>query len=449
MSSKEEPVKILAPQSFRDHLSRRTLFKLGGAAAGIAILAACGDDKVASNATGGGGTTAGRTAGTAAGSAAATTSAGTTGSGGGASGSSDVGDSGTGLGVASGDWSRVTNKSSGSLNMYTWGEYNDPDIVGALAEKDLGVKMQVSYYTSNEDLITKLQASKGTSGFDIVVPTGPYIPQMIQNGLLEKFDKSKLPNMVNVDPLYLGQAWDKTNDYSVCKDWGSTGWFYDKTQIKTEIKTWKDFLDVCQGEGSKKCSVLDTPANLTGPYFWSNGIDWNTTNTADLDAAEKFVVGSLAPHIKAFDSYPSDKIAEGAYAVSMMWNGDARAAYPKISDAGGDVDKWVWGLGAPQTELWMDNYCIAAGAPNPDAAHAWINWILIPEVSIKDLDFHGYNSGMKNMCQLLKELKPKLEHGDMIFFGDEQVKSMRTQVIGPQQDRLVDIYNKAHAAAGA
>jgi len=407
-------------------LSRRTLFQIGGAAAGIAILAACGDDKVASNATSGGGTT-----------------------GGAATGGADVGDSGTGLGVATGDWSRVTNKSSGGLNMYTWGEYNDPDIVGALAEKDLGVKMQVSYYTSNEDLITKLQASKGTSGFDVVVPTGPYIPQMIQNGLLEKFDKSKLPNMVNVDPLYLAQAWDKTNDYSVCKDWGSTGWFYDKTQIKTEIKTWNDFLAVCQGEGSKNCSVLDTPANLTGPYFWANGIDWNTTDAADLDAAEKFVVGELAPHIKAFDSYPSDKIAEGAYAVSMMWNGDARAAYPKISDAGGDLDKWVWGLGAPQTELWMDNYCIAAGAPNPEAAHAWINWILIPEVSIKDLDYHGYNSGMKNMSQLLKELKPELKYGDMIFFAEEQVKSMRTQVIGSQQDRLVDIYNKAHAAAGA
>jgi hypothetical protein len=56
---------------------------------------------------------------------------------------------------------------------------------------------------------------------------------------------------------------------------------------------------------------------------------------------------------------------------------------------------------------------------------------------------------MENMGQLLKELKPKLEHGDMIFFADEQVKSMRTQVIGSQQDRLVDIYNKAHAAAGA
>jgi spermidine/putrescine transport system substrate-binding protein len=439
MSSNEQPIKILAPESFRNKLTRRSLFRAGGAAAGIAILAACGDDKKASSdATSAGGTAA------PAGTTAAPAAGGTT-----AAGASDVGDSGTGLGVATGDWSRVTNKSSGNLNMYTWGAYNDPDIVGSLAEKDLAVKMQVSYYTSNEDLITKLQASKGTSGFDIVVPTGPYIPQMIQNGLLEKFDKSKLPNMVNVDPLYLGQAWDKTNDYSVCKDWGSTGWFYDKSKIKTDIKTWGDFITVCQGEGSKNCSVLDTAVNVAGMYFWANGIDWNTEKAEDLDACEKFLVNDFATHIKAFDSYPSDKIAEGAYSVSMMWNGDARAAYPKIEDAGGNIDDWVWGLGAPETELWMDNYCIAAGAPNPDAAHAWIDWILIPEVSIKDLDYHGYNSGMKNMGQLLTELKPDLKYGDMIFFKDEQVKTMRTQVITPALDRLVDIMNKVKAAAGA
>ena len=168
MSSNNEPVKILAPESFRAKLSRRTLFQVGGAAAGLAILAACGDDdNAASDATSGGGTTA----------PGATSGGGTV-----AAGSGDVGDSGTGLGVATGDWSRVVNKSSGTLNMYTWGAYNDPDIVGALAEQQLGIKMQVSYYTSNEDLITKLEASKGTSGFDVVVPTGPYVPQMIENG---------------------------------------------------------------------------------------------------------------------------------------------------------------------------------------------------------------------------------------------------------------------------
>ena len=255
--------------------------------------------------------------------------------------------------------------------------------------------------------------------------------------------------MVNVDPNYLAQAWDPTNDYSVCKDWGSTGWIYNKTKIKTEIKTWTDFIAVCQGEGSKNCSVLDTPANITGMYFWANGIDWNTEKKEDLDAAEKFLVDEFATHIKAFDSYPSTKIAEGAYTIAMVWNGDARAAYADVSDAGGNPDDWVWGLGAPHTELWMDNYCIPTGAPNPDAAHAWIDWILIPEVSIKDLDFHGYNSGIKGMDQLLKELKPDLKYGDMIFFQDEQVKSMVTQKITSSQDRLVDIYNKIKAAAGA
>ena len=255
MSSQQEPLNILAPHSFREKLSRRALFQMGAAASGLAIVAAaCGSSKKAASNTAASGTTA---------------SGGTTAPGGTAAPALSTGGFGdTGLGPASGTWSRTVNKSSGSLNMYTWGAYNDPDIVGALAEKDLAIKMKVDYYTSNEDLITKLQASKGTTGFDIVVPTGPYIPQMIQNGLLEKFDKTKLPNMVNVDPNYLAQAWDPTNDYSVCKDWGSTGWIYNKTKIKSEIKTWTDFIAVCQGEGSKNCAVLDTPANIAG---WALG----------------------------------------------------------------------------------------------------------------------------------------------------------------------------------
>ena len=102
---------------------------------------------------------------------------------------------------------------------------------------------------------------------------------------------------------------------------------------------------------------------------------------------------------RRFDSYPSTKIAEGAYTLSMAWNGDARQAFVRIADAGGDPEEWKWALGAPATELWMDNYVIPTGAPNPDAAHAWINWLLTPEISIKDLNYHGYNSGMKNIDQ--------------------------------------------------
>ncbi len=416
MTKPNEPMRMLAPDSFRAVLSRRALFQLGGAAAGVAILAACGSDS-----SGGG---------------AATT----------AGGGTDTTVAGGGSDLLS-QFSNVVNKASGNLAMFTWGDYNDPEIVGALADSTLGVTMKVDYYPSNEDLITKLAAANGTSGYDIVVPTGPYIPQMLEKGLLQKFDKSKLPNIVNVDPQYLSRDWDPTNDYSVCKDWGTTGWIYNKTVITTPITNWKEFMDATKGAGSGRTSWLDSSPNVVGPFFWQDGGDWNSEDTAELDACEKFLVEEIAPHIKSFDSYPSTAIAEGQYDLSMAWNGDARQAFARIADAGGNPEDWVWGIGAPLTELWMDNYCIPVGAPNVEGAHAWINWLLTPEVSIKDLLYHGYHSGMKDIDKLMAELAPDAPRVDMIFFPEDQVANMRTGEVNSAQDRHTSILDKMKAAA--
>jgi len=397
----------LAPEGFREKLTRRAFLQGGTAIAGFALVAA-------------------------------------------ACGSSSDGDSADagGENLASGDWSRVINQASGTLAMYTWGDYNDPDLVGALAASTLSVTMKVDYYGSNEDLITKLATSGGSSGFDIVVPTGPYVPQMIEKGLIQKLDKSLIPNMVNVDPNYLGQAWDPTNDYSVCKNWGTTGYFYDSSKISKELTTWQDFIDTCMGEASGNCSVIDAAPNYCGMWFWANGINWNTEKKEDIDACEKFLVEEFAQHIKAFDSYPSTKLAEGAFSIAMAWNGDARQAFTRIEEAGGDPSVWRWVLGTPNTELWMDTYCVATGAPNAEAAHAWINWDLIPEVSIKDLSYHGYHTGMKNMSTLISEVAPDLTRGEIIFYDDDQIATMQTQVITPALDRLIDILNKSKAKAG-
>ena len=408
MSSEKKPqLRMLAPEGFREKLTRRAFLQGGTAIAGFALVAA-------------------------------------------ACGSSSDGDSADagGENLASGDWSRVINQASGTLAMYTWGDYNDPDLVGALAASTLSVTMKVDYYGSNEDLITKLATSGGSSGFDIVVPTGPYVPQMIEKGLIQKLDKSLIPNMVNVDPNYLGQAWDPTNDYSVCKNWGTTGYFYDSSKISKELTTWQDFIDTCMGEASGNCSVIDAAPNYCGMWFWANGINWNTEKKEDIDACEKFLVEEFAQHIKAFDSYPSTKLAEGAFSIAMAWNGDARQAFTRIEEAGGDPSVWKWVLGTPNTELWMDTYCVAAGAPNPEAAHAWINWDLIPEVSIKDLSYHGYHTGMKNMSDLIAEIAPDLTRGEIIFYDDDQIATMQTQVITPALDRLIDILNKSKAKAG-
>lgn len=328
------------------------------------------------------------------------------------------------------------------LNFFHWAEYDDPAVFKDF-ENEFGAATKIDIYASNEEAIAKLVAAKGTTGYDIVVPTGVFIPQMVQNDLLEKINLDLIPNFENVEEIYRDQPWDPGNEHSVCKDWGSTGWIYDTTKVSATIETWNDFIAVAQGEASGQTSVLDTPGNLAGIYFWANGIDWATTDPAELDACEAFTVNELAPHVKAYDSYPGIALTEGKYALSHAWNGDARQGLLSTDDP----DRYVWGLGAPVTELWMDNWCIVKGAEHPNAAHAWINYICDPEVSLKDLAYHGYNTGITGVQERAEE--EGFEFLDLVFFSDEQVATMDPGAVNEAQQRLVDIWNKAKAASGA
>ena len=126
-----------------------------------------------------------------------------------------------------------------------------------------------------------------------------YVARFRLRFLLQELDLSRIPNFKNLDTPYTNQPWDPGNKHSVCKDWGSTGWIYDKSIVSTDVKTWQDFIDVAMGEASGNVSVLDAPADLCGIYFWANGIDWTTTDEAQLAACEDFMVNQFASHIKA------------------------------------------------------------------------------------------------------------------------------------------------------
>jgi spermidine/putrescine transport system substrate-binding protein len=330
-----------------------------------------------------------------------------------------------------------------ALSVYTWGDYDSPDVVANFTS-ELGPKVTLDSYSSNEELIAKLIAAKGTSGFDIVVPTGVFIPQMIENGLLTKFNKDLLPNLSNMDPAYLGRAWDPENEYSVCKAWGTTGFVYDKTVITRELTTWSDFFDAAQNEASGKTSMSDDPAGIIGAYFWANDMDWNTEDAAELEACRAFLVEKIAPHVAAFDSYPgTNAIPQGTQVLMQAWNGDARLGLLESSEP----ERWQWVLPGPQTELWMDNWAIAAGAPHPEAAHAFINFSMTPANLMLNLDYIGYNVGGKDMEQAATE--EGLELPELIFFDDAQLASMHEQTLNDSQTVRVEIWNEMKAAAGA
>ena len=409
MTNPDRPMRVLMSADTARHLgtelSRRRLFGLAGSAALAAFLASCGDDDDDDAAPG------------------TTTPAAETG-----------GETAVTTAPSGG------NSGANSFHLFTWAEYDDPEVLEEFGD------IQITIFNSNEEAIQKLVTAGGNGGYDMICPTGVYIPQLVGEGLLEELDLSRIPNFANLDPAYTDQLWDPGNKHSVCKDWGSTGWIYDKTIITREITTWADFIDVAMNEASGNVSVLDAPNDLAGLYFWANGIDWNTTDPAELAACEDFMVNQFAQHIKAFDSYPGINLAQGNYALSMAWNGDARQGLVSVQEAGGNVDDYGWAaVGAPETELWMDNWCILKDAANIDAAYNFINYILEPEVSAREIAFHGYNTAVIGSRELLPADAPFL---DMVYFTDEEVSRMRAGSLD-NQDAVVEIYNKVKAGAGA
>ncbi len=329
----------------------------------------------------------------------------------------------------------------GDLSIYTWAEYQNPENTDAFAAAT-EVNVVVDIYDSNEAMIAKLELAEGTSGYDIVVPTSGFIPLMVQKGLLTKLDYSRIPNSTNTDPAIaaLAAAHDPGNAYAIIKDWGSTGWVYDTSVVTDQIVTWGDFMTVAaKPEVSGKVSILGAPGDVTGIVFWRDDIDWNTTDPAHLDHAESVLLAEMAPHLKAFDSYPAITMLAGEYALSQAWNGDARVAVLE------DPEKYKWGLGAPKTELWVDTWAILSSAEHVDAAYVWLNNILDPAVSAKEIDWHGYDTAVLGTQALLP---PDMGAPEMIFFTDEEKARLVPGYVTEAQDRIVEIYNKLKAAAG-
>lgn len=332
----------------------------------------------------------------------------------------------------------------GQLNVYSWGDYDDPANISAF-QKHTNVTVQLDSYGSNEEMISKLGATRGTSGYDIIVPTGSYLPLLIQNGLVQKLDHSRLKNFGNIDPAYCDQSWDRGNTYSVCKDFGTTGYAYDTNVITREMTSWADFLEVAQNEASRNTSLLEDPWEVSCIYFAANGIDPNTTKKADLDACEAFMVDTLAPHVKAFNSTAAQSgIVQGTFALIHAFNGDVRQAF-----LAGDEPpaNWKFVYPTPTANLWMDTWALATGAQHPDSAYAFIDYMLEPDVAYKELDYIGYPTGIKGQEERAK--KEGYQLPELVFPTPEVLKRLTPSELTSATERLTTITNRMMAKAGS
>lgn len=326
------------------------------------------------------------------------------------------------------------------LNVYSWGDYDDPDVLAEFQAR--GVGLQIDSFSSNEELVAKLGAARGTSGYDIVVPSGYYIPMMANAGLLEKLDHRYLPNLDNLEPVYRRQPWDASNEYSVCKNWGTTGFVYDTRVIKRDLTSWHDFFTAATGEARGRTSVLGDPWEACSMFLADKGFDLNTTNSHELDLCEAFMVDTLAPTVGAFSAQVST-LVQGQFPLMQAYNGDVRLGLLQMDDP----EPWRWVFAAPTANRWTDTWAIAKGAQHIDAAYAFINYILEPEVGKREMEYIGYPTGLKGQQQLA--LSSDLALTDLIYPPPEVVDRLVPSEVNEGTGRRVQIFNRMQARASA
>ena len=275
------------------------------------------------------------------------------------------------------------------LEIYNWSEYDDPSTYKKFkalpAESKAGLSIHETYYSSNDELLAKLHA--GGSQYDIIVPSQNAVAQLIQENKLMKLDKALLPNLKNLDPTFVKSSYDPTGEYHVIKDFGITMIFYNNQVITEHPKTMLDFYHLLPKYGSKgRTNLLDGAEEVVPLALMALGLDPNTDKQSDFDQVTKFL-NSVAKGVTTVSSYGyiDDAIA-GKIILSQGWNGDVRRIVQGRKKQGDITPVILEGA----SEIWADNWCIPSTAPDPVAAHAWINWLLTPSTAVTEMDYHNY-----------------------------------------------------------
>ncbi|WP_193627417.1 spermidine/putrescine ABC transporter substrate-binding protein [Brevibacterium sp. CFH 10365] len=333
-------------------------------------------------------------------------------------------------------------KLESKLNLYSWGDYDNPELLDAFKSQH-DILVQVDAYGSNEELVAKLSTSRGTSGYDVVVPTGSNIPQMLEHDLLQELDLSLIPNFEHMDPNFTHQYFDPDNTYSICKAWGTTGFVYNTTKIDRGLTSWQDFLDAAQKEAAGTTALLEDPWEVSAIALGALGFSLNTEDEGELDKARNIIVDDLAPNVKAYVGNAATSMIQGSFTLLHAYNGDARQGLTEVRDP----ENWKFVFPTPSANLWMDCWAIATGAPHPDSAHAFINQMISPDTAVDQLDYIGYPIGTKGLAEQAK--KADLDEQDLIFPAQKVLDRLEPSKQTPADQIRTKILTDAQARSGA
>ncbi len=293
------------------------------------------------------------------------------------------------------------------VNVYNWSDYIDDTILADFT-KETGIKVVYDVFDSNEILETKLLA--GSTGYDIVVPTGSFLARQITAGVFQKLDKSKLTNLGNMDPVVSDRLtkYDPGNEYAINYMWGTTGIGYNVKMVKerlgenADMTTWTSVMDPANLAKLADCGVmmLDTSEEIVPASLNYLGLNPDSQDTADFEKAKEHLL-TLRPSIRKFHSSEYiNALANGDICIAVGWSGDILQAKGRAEEAGAGVEI-NYSIPKEGALMWFDNMAIPADAKNVAEAHEFLNYIMRPEVAAKASNYIQYASGNKASVPLL------------------------------------------------
>ena len=284
------------------------------------------------------------------------------------------------------------------VNVYNWSDYVDPTALEDFT-KATGIKVVYDTYDNNEIVETKLLAGK--SGYDIVVPSGPFLQRLIEQKVFLPIDRTKVPEIKNAWPEIEKrlQAFDPGNQFAVNYMWGTTGIGYNVKKVKerlgnTPIDSWDIVLKPENIAKLKDCGVmmLDAPEDIYPGVLRSLGLDPDSKKAADYQKATDALM-KVRGNVKKFHSSEYiNALANGDICLVVGYSGDILQAKKRAEEAKNGVEI-AYAIPKEGALMWFDSMAIPADAPNKDNAFAFINFMMKPEIAARNSNFVSYASG--------------------------------------------------------
>jgi putrescine transport system substrate-binding protein len=285
------------------------------------------------------------------------------------------------------------------VNVYNWSDYIDPQVLEDFT-KQTGIKVQYDTFDANETLETKLLAGK--SGYDIVVPSAYFLERQIKAGVFQKIDKSKITNIINVWPDIDRRlaVYDPGNQYAVNYMWGTTGIGYNVKAVRerlganAKIDSWDVVFKPENLAKFKDCGVhmLDSSDDIMPAALHYLGLNPNSTDDKELQRAADLML-KIRPSVRKFHSSEYlNALAGGEICFVVGWSGDIKQAQKRAAEAKNGVEI---GYAIPKegAQMFFDNLAIPKDAAHVAEAHAFIDFLLKPEVAAKNSNLVAYANG--------------------------------------------------------